>query len=169
MKVGKFANHETSVEIGKSVRGDDVYIVGAGTGDVNDNLMEVMILINACKHASASRITAILPSYPYARQDKKDKVCCPALIVRARVPLGRSAPAASERARGALPPSPRPSANPAGARCGCFPAQSRAPITAKLVANMLTVAGANHIITMDLHASQIQVGAWGGAVGRGWA
>jgi ribose-phosphate pyrophosphokinase len=68
--------------------------------------MELLILINACKTASARRITAVVPNFPYARQDKKDK--------------------------------------------------SRAPISAKLVANMLTVAGANHLITMDLHASQIQ-------------
>ncbi|EDQ87420.1 uncharacterized protein MONBRDRAFT_33328 [Monosiga brevicollis MX1] len=104
--VAKFANQETAVEIGVSVRGEDVFIVGCGSGEVNDNLMEMLIMINACKYASAQRITAILPIYPYARQDKKDK--------------------------------------------------SRAPITAKLVANMLTVAGADHIITMDLHASQIQ-------------
>lgn len=68
--------------------------------------MELLIMINACKTASARRITAVIPCFPYARQDKKDK--------------------------------------------------SRAPITAKLIANMLTVAGANHVITMDLHASQIQ-------------
>lgn len=104
--IRKFANKETSIEIGASVRGDDVFIVGCGSGEVNDNLMELLILINACKNASAARITAIIPNYPYARQDKKDK--------------------------------------------------SRAPISAKLVANMLTTAGANHIITMDLHASQIQ-------------
>ncbi|EGD76416.1 phosphoribosyl pyrophosphate synthetase 1 [Salpingoeca rosetta] len=104
--VKKFANGETAVEIGVSVRGEDVFIVGCGSGAVNDNLMELLIMISACKYASAQRITAILPIYPYARQDKKDK--------------------------------------------------SRAPITAKLVANMLTIAGADHIITMDLHASQIQ-------------
>ena len=69
--------------------------------------MELLIMINACKIASAQRVTALIPNFPYARQDKKDK--------------------------------------------------SRAPITAKLVANQLTVAGADHIITMDLHASQIQV------------
>jgi ribose-phosphate pyrophosphokinase len=105
-RIGKFANQETTVEIASSVRGDDVFIVGCGSGEVNDNLVEALILINACKNASAARITAIFPNYPYARQDKKDK--------------------------------------------------SRAPISAKLVANMLTVAGANHIITMDLHASQTQ-------------
>ena len=62
------------VEIGVSVRGDDVFIVGCGSGEVNDNLMELLIMINACKYASAERITAIIPNFPYARQDKKDKV-----------------------------------------------------------------------------------------------
>ncbi|KAH9412890.1 Ribose-phosphate pyrophosphokinase 2 [Dermatophagoides pteronyssinus] len=102
----KFSNQETCVEIGESVRGEDVYIIQSGCGEVNDNLMELLIMINACKIASASRVTAVIPCFPYARQDKKDK--------------------------------------------------SRAPISAKLVANMLSVAGADHIITMDLHASQIQ-------------
>ena len=92
--------------IGESVRDEDVFIIQSGCGEINDNLMELLIMINACKTASARRITAVVPCFPYARQDKKDK--------------------------------------------------SRAPITAKLVANMLTVAGANHVITMDLHASQIQ-------------
>ena len=64
-----------SVEIGESVRGEDVYIVQSGSGEVNDNLMELLIMINACKIASASRVTAVIPCYPYARQDKKDKVC----------------------------------------------------------------------------------------------
>uniref|UniRef100_A0AAQ4R690 ribose-phosphate diphosphokinase n=1 Tax=Gasterosteus aculeatus aculeatus TaxID=481459 RepID=A0AAQ4R690_GASAC len=95
-----------NVEIGESVRGEDVYIVQSGCGEINDNLMELLIMINACKIASSSRVTAVIPCFPYARQDKKDK--------------------------------------------------SRAPISAKLVANMLSVAGADHIITMDLHASQIQ-------------
>uniref|UniRef100_A0A8C2PWS2 Phosphoribosyl pyrophosphate synthetase 1B n=1 Tax=Cyprinus carpio TaxID=7962 RepID=A0A8C2PWS2_CYPCA len=104
----KFSNQETCVEIGESVRGEDVYIVQSGCGEINDNLMELLIMINACKIASASRVTAVIPCFPYARQDKKDK--------------------------------------------------SRAPISAKLVANMLSVSGADHIITMDLHASQIQVG-----------
>lgn len=105
-QVGKFSNQETSVRIRESVREEDVYIIQSGCGDVNDMLMELLILINGCKIASARRITAVIPCFPYARQDKKDK--------------------------------------------------SRAPISAKLVANMLTVAGADHIITMDLHASQIQ-------------
>lgn len=62
------------MEIGESVRGEDVYILQSGCGDVNDNLMELLIMINACKIASAARVTAVLPCFPYARQDKKDKV-----------------------------------------------------------------------------------------------
>jgi len=110
-----FSNKETNIKIGESVRGKDVYIVQSGCGSVNasgnkqsinDNLMELLIMISACKTASAMRVTAVMPYFPYSRQDKKDK--------------------------------------------------SRAPISAKLVANMLSTAGADHIITMDLHASQIQ-------------
>ncbi|NXM90845.1 PRPS2 pyrophosphokinase, partial [Oenanthe oenanthe] len=112
----KFSNQETSVEIGESVRGEDVYIIQSGCGEINDNLMELLIMINACKIASSSRVTAVIPCFPYARQDKKDKV---------------------------------------GKNCH-FGRLLRAPISAKLVANMLSVAGADHIITMDLHASQIQ-------------
>jgi len=97
---------ETIVRIGESVREDDVYIINTGCGAVNTSLMEMCIMIHACKIASARRITAVLPLFPYARQDKKDK--------------------------------------------------SRAPITAKLVANMIQKAGCDHVITMDLHASQIQ-------------
>ncbi|WVQ71973.1 hypothetical protein IAR50_001516 [Cryptococcus sp. DSM 104548] len=97
---------ETKVTIVESVRDCDVYIVNTGAGSVNTSLMELCIMIHACKIASARRITAIIPHFPYARQDKKDK--------------------------------------------------SRAPITAKLVANMLREAGCDHVITMDLHASQIQ-------------
>jgi len=97
---------ETSVRIVESVREDDVYIINTGCGQVNTALMELCIMIHACKIASAKRITAVLPLFPYARQDKKEK--------------------------------------------------SRAPITAKLVANMLQKSGCDHVITMDLHASQIQ-------------
>jgi len=67
----KFSNMETCVEIGESVRGEDVYIVQSGCGEVNDNLMECLIMINACKIASADRVTAVIPCFPYARQDKK--------------------------------------------------------------------------------------------------
>ncbi|KAH7398894.1 ribose-phosphate pyrophosphokinase 4 [Phaeosphaeria sp. MPI-PUGE-AT-0046c] len=103
----QYSNQETSVTIGESVRDEDVFILqSTPPGDINDALMELLIMINACKTASARRITAVIPNFPYARQDKKDK--------------------------------------------------SRAPITAKLMANMLQVAGCNHVITMDLHASQIQ-------------
>lgn len=63
-----------SVEIGESVRGEDVFIVQSGSGEVNDNLMELLIMINACKIASAVRVSAVIPCFPYARQDKKDKV-----------------------------------------------------------------------------------------------
>jgi len=104
--VKKFSNGETSVKIFESVRDEDVFIIQSACDDVNDNLMELLILISACKNASARRITAVIPCFFYARMNKKDK--------------------------------------------------SRAPITAKLVANMLVVAGADHVITMDLHASQIQ-------------
>ncbi len=64
-----------SVEIQESVRGEDVYIVQSGCGEINDGLMEMLIMINACKIASACRVTAVIPCFPYARQDKKDKVC----------------------------------------------------------------------------------------------
>lgn len=104
--VKKFSNGEIDVKIAESIREEDVFILQSGCSDVNDNLMELLILISACKGASARRITAVIPCFPYARMDKKDK--------------------------------------------------SRAPITAKLVANMLAVAGCDHVITMDLHASQIQ-------------
>lgn len=62
------------MEINESVRGEDVFIVQSGCGEINDNLMELLIMINACKIASASRVTAVIPCFPYARQDRKDKV-----------------------------------------------------------------------------------------------
>ncbi|XP_050539143.1 ribose-phosphate pyrophosphokinase 1 isoform X2 [Daktulosphaira vitifoliae] len=126
----KFSNLETCVEIGESVRGEDVYIVQSGSGEVNDNLMELLIMINACKIASASRVTAVIPCFPYARQDKKDK-------------------------NGDVPENDNIRSR-ASVKCNEWKFRSRAPISAKLVANMLSVAGADHIITMDLHASQIQ-------------
>ncbi|KAM9076770.1 LOW QUALITY PROTEIN: ribose-phosphate pyrophosphokinase 3 [Megaptera novaeangliae] len=101
----KFSNQETCVEIGESVRGGDVHIVQSGCGEISDNLMELLIMINACKIAPASRVTAVDPCFSYA-QDKEDT--------------------------------------------------SRAAISAKLVVNTLSIAGADHIITMDQHASQIQ-------------
>ena len=71
---GKFSNEETSVTIGESLRDEDVFIVQTGHGEINDHLMEALIMISACKSASARRVTAVFPCYPYARQDKKDKV-----------------------------------------------------------------------------------------------
>lgn len=108
MTVFKYSNQETSVVMRESVRDEDVFILQTTKPgeELNDGLMELLIIIKACKTASARRITAVMPNFPYARQDKKDK--------------------------------------------------SRAPISAKLVANMLQRAGCDHVITMDLHASQIQ-------------
>ncbi|OAJ37112.1 hypothetical protein BDEG_21177 [Batrachochytrium dendrobatidis JEL423] len=102
----RFSNAETSVELGVSVRDSDVFIIQSGSSAINDHLMELLIMISACKTASARRITAVLPYFPYNKQSKKKK--------------------------------------------------ARAAITAKLVANMLHVAGVDHIITMDLHSNQIQ-------------
>ncbi|RKP31768.1 phosphoribosyl pyrophosphokinase [Metschnikowia bicuspidata] len=104
----QYQNNETAVAIGESVRDEDVYVIqtGCGENEVNDYLMELLLILNACRSGGARRITAVIPNFPYARQDKKDR--------------------------------------------------SRAPITAKLIANLLLIAGCNHVITMDLHASQIQ-------------
>ena len=104
--VGKFSDGEISVNMNETVRGCDVFVVQSTNSPVNDNLMELLILIDALRRASAGRITAVIPYYGYARQDRK--------------------------------------------------AKSRDPITAKLVADILTAAGADRVLTMDLHASQIQ-------------
>jgi len=104
--VGRFSEGEIRVKINENVRGKDVFIVQPTCPPTNDNLMELLIMIDALRRASAHRITAVIPYFGYARQDRKD--------------------------------------------------QPRVPITAKLVANLLTVAGANRILTMDLHAGQIQ-------------
>ncbi|EKQ55985.1 MULTISPECIES: ribose-phosphate diphosphokinase [unclassified Clostridium] len=105
-KVSTFSDGEISVDINETVRGNDVFIVQSTSSPVNNNLMELLIMIDAFKRASAGRITAVIPYYGYARQDRK--------------------------------------------------AKSRDPITAKLVADLLTAAGANRVLTMDLHAAQIQ-------------
>ena len=104
--VGRFSEGEIRVKINENVRGKDVFIVQPTCPPTNDNLMELLIMMDALRRASAARITAVIPYFGYARQDRKD--------------------------------------------------QPRVPITAKLVANLLTVAGANRILTMDLHAGQIQ-------------
>lgn len=104
--LGRFPEGEIQVQIRDNIRGKDVFIVQSTCTPPNENLMELLILIDAAKRASAKRITAVLPFFGYARQDRKDR--------------------------------------------------PRVPITAKLVANLITVAGANRVLTMDLHAGQIQ-------------
>ena len=102
----KFADGEISVNFGESVRGCDVFLIQSTCCPVNDNFMELLVMIDACRRASASRITAVMPYFGYARQDRK--------------------------------------------------ARPRDPISAKLCANMLEAAGADRVLTMDLHANQIQ-------------
>jgi len=104
--VRRFADEEVFVEIHENVRGEDVFVIQSTSFPCNDNLMELLICIDALKRASARRITAVLPYFGYARQDRK--------------------------------PGPR------------------TPISAKLVANLITTAGANRVLSMDLHAGQIQ-------------
>ena len=106
MTVGKFSDGETCVQIGESVRGCDVFVIQSTATPVNDNLIELLVIIDAMRRASAGRITAVVPYFGYARQDRK--------------------------------------------------ARARDPITAKLVADLITTAGADRVLTMDLHAPQIQ-------------
>ena len=104
--VSRFSEGETRVKIQENIRGRDLFIIQPTCPPTNDNLMELLIMIDAARRASAERITAVLPYYGYARQDRKD--------------------------------------------------QPRVPITAKLVANLIVAAGARRLLTMDLHANQIQ-------------
>ena len=104
--VTRFKDEEISVNINETVRGADVFIIQPTSKPVNENLMELLIMIDACRRASAKSITAVIPYYGYARQDRKTK--------------------------------------------------PREPIAAKLVANLITAAGANRVLTVDLHAGQIQ-------------
>ena len=104
--VSQFADGECSISLQEAVRGCDVFIIQSTCNHVNDNMMELLIMIDACRRASAGRITAVIPYFGYARQDRK--------------------------------------------------ARSRDPISAKLVANLITAAGADRVLTMDLHAAQIQ-------------
>ena len=106
VEVGRFSDGEISVHISETVRGRDVFIIQSTCSPVNENLMELLIMIDAARRASAGRITAVIPYFGYARQDRK--------------------------------------------------ARSRDPITAKLVADIITSAGADRVLTMDLHAPQIQ-------------
>jgi len=104
--VRSFSDGETQVEIGENIRGRDVFVVQSTCTPVNDNLMELLIMMDAMRRASAERITAVIPYYGYSRQDRKVK--------------------------------------------------PRVPISAKLVSDLITVAGANRVVSMDLHAGQIQ-------------
>lgn len=104
--VGTFSDGESAINIGEVVRGSDVFVVQSTCTPVNDNLVELLIMIDALKRASAGRITAVMPYFGYARQDRK--------------------------------------------------ARARDPISAKLVANLITVAGADRVLTMDLHTPQLQ-------------
>lgn len=106
VEISRFPDGEIFVKIAENVRGCDLFIIQPTSYPPNENLMELLIMIDAAKRASAKRITAVLPFYGYARQDRKD--------------------------------------------------QPRVPITAKLVANLLVAAGTNRLLTMDLHAQQIQ-------------
>jgi ribose-phosphate pyrophosphokinase len=105
-EVKKFADHEVFVEIKENVRGEDIFVVQSTSYPANDNIMELLIAIDALRRASAKRITAVIPYFGYARQDRK--------------------------------------------------AAPRTPISAKLVANIITSAGADRVLTIDLHAGQIQ-------------
>ena len=105
-EVGAFSDGETSVNIGETVRGVDVFVIQPTCPPTNDNIMELLIMMDAFKRASAGTINAVIPYYGYARQDRK--------------------------------------------------AKSRDPITSKLVANLLTIAGADRVVSMDLHAAQLQ-------------
>lgn len=104
--VNRFPDGETFVQINENIRGDDVFLVQPTSNPANDRIMELLIMIDAMRRASAKRITAVIPFFGYARQDRKDR--------------------------------------------------PRVPITAKLVANLLTAAGAHRVLTLDLHAQQIQ-------------
>jgi ribose-phosphate pyrophosphokinase len=107
IQVGQFSDGEVRVEIDENVRGRDVFIVQSTCPPVNDNLMELLVIADACRRASAARITAVIPYFGYARQDRR-------------------------------------------------PRAARVPITASLVARMVSEAGINHVLTVDLHADQIQ-------------
>ncbi len=104
--IGNFPDSEISCKVDEDIRGRDVFLVQPTCPPVNENLMELLIMIESCKRASAERITAVVPYFGYARQDRKD--------------------------------------------------EGRVPITAKLVANIITRAGADRVLAMDLHAAQIQ-------------
>jgi ribose-phosphate pyrophosphokinase len=106
VSLGAFPDGETSCKIEEDIRGRDIYLIQPTCPPANDHLMQLLVMIDSCKRASAERVTAVIPYFGYARQDRKD--------------------------------------------------EGRVPITAKLVANLITRAGADRVLTMDLHAAQIQ-------------
>lgn len=106
ISLGAFPDGETSCKIDEDIRGRDIYLIQPTCPPTNDHLMQLLVMIDSCKRASAERVTAVMPYFGYARQDRKD--------------------------------------------------EGRVPITAKLVANLITRAGADRVLTMDLHAAQIQ-------------
>lgn len=105
-ELGNFSNGETSVQIATSIRNQDVFVVQSGSPNINDSVMEMLIMIAACKGGSAQSITAVMPYFPYSRQSKKKS--------------------------------------------------HRGAITARMIANLMSIAGVDHVITVDLHASQMQ-------------
>ncbi|KAI9312953.1 phosphoribosyltransferase-like protein [Dichotomocladium elegans] len=164
--LAKFSNNETRVELYESVREQDVYIVQSGSGSVNDNFMELLIMIHACKTASAKKVTAVIPFFPYSRQPDVP-------YKQSGAPLTRAPPIT-------LPSTPVPStpttpahemqslpldfediqlSQPLQTSCWPDPTHSYRHWVARsgtLVANLLTCAGADHIITLDLHDPQFQ-------------
>ncbi|SCU87776.1 LADA_0E06084g1_1 [Lachancea dasiensis] len=212
-KLGKFSNGETSISIGESVREKDVYVIQSGCGHVNDNFMELLILLNACKTASASRVTAVMPYFCYSRQpdipytakgapliskpkDSYTFESSPGTPVSSVVTTQRpKSPAENagsnltvlENVRSPKLPvleHPSPVKSLGNGELHKSPSQSRIPMVPErkensselgslfnannagyklwvaqagtLIANLLTTAGADHVITMDLHDSQFQ-------------
>lgn len=155
VKQTKFSNGETSIEIKDSVRGKDVYIVLSGCGNVNDNFIELLIMISACKTASAKRVTAVLPFFPYSRQPENPKVAMgPApdsglsgllstLTMRPRL---ISTNAAATDVLGAVDETGRDSSG----------YKQWVSQNGTLIANLLMTAGADRCMTMDLHDPQFQ-------------
>ncbi|RKP07953.1 phosphoribosyltransferase-like protein [Thamnocephalis sphaerospora] len=165
VKLSKFSNQETNVEIYESVRDKDVYIIQSGCGRVNDNLIELLIMLGACKTASSKRVTAVIPCFPYARQqDAPHKESRLAFLNRIQGDSTGHPHALTIDQVNAL--SEERDAAEAGLVLGQS-ASSRAPVLdgsyrqwaarpGTLIADMLTAAGADHIITMDLHDPQFQ-------------
>ena len=161
VRLSKFSNQETNVQIDDSVRDQDVYIVQSGCGRVNDNLIELMIMIAACRTASAARVTAVIPCFPYARQSDGVYRGSDLTMDPEEVHILNS-PSATSVASGKDQHSVEDAASPLNAAVPDSPVLRPSGYkewTARpgnLIANMLTAAGAHHIITMDLHDPQFQ-------------